>query len=598
MAMLQPPPPTTNQRSGDNVLTMEKTTTNTTKQQQEQPEEEEVDCSKEFSHLTISDDSIHHNHASETRPSEAVNVTNQQPSSSSSTQQRNMKLIVRSQYWGRTLKGKTCRTPASLNRPFRTIASQAVLYNTDEYWGCCPHHGKRVLELQECHFQDATPDQDWDLYAVQSWSSPSYSINDFFLLPRNQTVMDVSRNIILSGWTFVGTCAANNIRNDLDSYLRPWLEENDQFGYRYHHVHIEIMMNSAFDRETPRSRKVNNEKARQERHEKHGSTTQPESSESTDDAHSSEREGPPSVPGNAFVLRTPAPQTSSGPPIPHVISNDSSSAFSHSVASSAMTPYHDVHGYPLPDSTSFWTRHTAAPPRMHHPAASPHMALQWYPGATHPSLTPAAHHQPPQYGWHAHASMPPPPPSMHGQMASPALSHGSHMSATELQQYLMYSDPSMGPPPPPQQYHYHGNMPPTPSGQHSYGGGGRDTTAVLRGHVPNEIAGHSTLGVACNHTKDGPAAGVQYVPSTPTKAPTSAATAETGTTALSVSTTGTTPVEDSVVIGEDTVVTTITTNHMVSSRCWSPTGKAHKNSPSHEGAIGTASLGLSPQPVD
>ena len=581
---------TTHQRSsGENILNMKGTSTTATKQQSK-PAVEEVDCSKEFSHLTLSDHSIvQPTDTVETRPSssEAVNITNHPETQ---TQQRNMKLIVRSQYWGRTLKGRTNRTEASLNRPFRTISSQAVLYNTDEYWGCCPHHGKRVLELQECHFQDYMPGSDWDLYAVQSWVSPTHSINDFFLLPQQQNIIDVSRNIILSGWTFIGTCTTGSIRDDLDSYLRPWLEQNDSFGYRYHHVHIEIMMHSAFDRETPRSRKVNNERARQERQHQKGSgsggsaTGQEQSSESTtDDELSAKRDGPPSVPGNPpFVLRTPNHHHRRPPPIPQTISNDSSSVFSHSVAGSAMTatPYHDVHGGHggYHHDSSFWSPHTAAGNMHHHPHhQNPHMGMQWHPGGVHPSATPPTshpHHPSPaaQYGaWQA-----PPPPPLHGHGGpmppSPALSHGSHVSATELQQYLMYSDGTNMPPPPPPQY-YH-NMPPPPSpSQHSYSS--NLDASILQGYVPSEILGHTSLsGIPVVEATTTPNYPVASTPTATTAKPppTSAATADTEV-ALSVSTAGTTPVEDSLVIGDDAVVTTIATSNMVSSRCWSPTGK-------------------------
>ena len=77
-----------------------------------------------------------------------------EPSSSNqfrtNEEEETLKLIVRSQYWGRELKGKTCRnvyTRMNVKAPL-VITSQAVLYNTDGFWGCCPAHGKRVLELQ------------------------------------------------------------------------------------------------------------------------------------------------------------------------------------------------------------------------------------------------------------------------------------------------------------------------------------------------------------------------------------------------------------------------------------------------------------------
>lgn len=266
---------------------------------------------------------------------------------------------------GRTLKGKTCRNPSNIHRPYHVISGQAVLYHSDEYWGCCPHHGKRVLELQEFHFTDAAPGQDWHLYLVGSWLSPTHAIHDFFLLPENQTYIDLARNTSVEGWSFVGSAKASMIRMELDEMLRHTLELNDQYGYRYHHVHIDIMMNEAYDRETPRNRKMNNERVRadrkngqqpglhqhhheQQRHQDH--VTYQEWSESATDetASTTERENEPSSVGkvndhrshhrnNPFVNKQTA-----APPIPHVISNDSS-LFSHSVASTvAMTSYHDL----------------------------------------------------------------------------------------------------------------------------------------------------------------------------------------------------------------------------------------------------------------
>jgi hypothetical protein len=253
------------------------------------------------------------------------------------------------------LKGKTCRNQSNVHRPYHVISGQAVLYHSDEYWGCCPHHGKRVLELQECHFADAAPDQDWHLYLVGSWLSPTHAIHDFFLLPHNQTSIDLARNTALEGWSYVGSARASTIRMELDEMLRHTLELNDHYGYRYHHVHIDIMMAEAYDRETPRSRKMNNEKGRVDRitdphhlglHQHH--ETQQEWSESATDetASTTDRDGSPSV-GKVNDHRSHhrnypfVNKQTTAPPIPHVISNDSS-LFSLSGASTvAMTSYRD-----------------------------------------------------------------------------------------------------------------------------------------------------------------------------------------------------------------------------------------------------------------
>mmetsp|Transcript_13248 Transcript_13248/g.23130 ORF Transcript_13248/g.23130 Transcript_13248/m.23130 type:complete len:549 (+) Transcript_13248:30-1676(+) len=409
------------------VVTMEGT------QPQENDPDDEI--SEELNNLTITEKEPEPKSPEEEKKQDHLAVTTNQ-SEHHPAIDRSMKLIVRSQYWGRALKGKTCRTAESLNRPYRTISGQAVLYNTDEFWGCCPQAGRRVLELQECHFNDATPDIDWDLYMVGSWVGVTHAIHDFFLLPQSQTVIDINRNSVLHGWTYVGTCSSGTVRSDLDGMLRGLLQENDTYGYRYHHVHVEIMMDKAFDRETPRSRKMNNEKARQER--QHTSKSQ-ESSEHTDDTTSSaEREGPPSIgKNNPFVVRPNA-----APPIPHVISNDSSSVFSHSVASSGLA-FHKWMG--TADNCLYWP---SAPPAFHAtPSGVPtlhgqlHPGMQWHPGSALPFR--GSHLQ--QMSWSQIPGMPPtghpqpPPPPIHGHLPSPTMHH--HQPMSELQHYLMYSDP-------------------------------------------------------------------------------------------------------------------------------------------------------------
>jgi len=245
--------------------------------------------------------------------------------------QQKMKLIVRSQYWGRELKGRTCRnvyTNMNIKAPL-VITAQAVLYNTDGFWGCCPHHGKRVLELQEYHFADASEGCHWDLYLVGTWISPSQSTHDFFLLPQNQTSVDIERNERLNGWSYYGTCNTSMIRSGIDKILRDLLQQNDAYGHRYRHVHIDIMMDKAFDIETPRSRKLNNENARVERKKNTDSIShiceRQESSVTTEATVSTEQESPPSAASKAsngnisfatkIVGATP-------PPIPRLIPYD------------------------------------------------------------------------------------------------------------------------------------------------------------------------------------------------------------------------------------------------------------------------------------
>ena len=279
--------------------------------------------------------------------------------------QQKLKLIVRSQYWGRELKGRTCRNVYTHmnNRAPLVVTTQAVLYNTDNtdgFWGCCPNHGKRVLELQEYHFTDASEDFYWDLYLVGTWFvSPSQQNHDFFLLPQNQTQVDIERNIRMNGWTYFGTCNRDMIRSGIDGLLRDILLQNDAFGHRYHHVHIDIMMDKAFDRETPRSRKINNERARAERKKNAYSPTQTydrqESSITTDATESTEHESqppppPPSNPVTSSNKPFPTKVVGAAPPIPRYISNDMAYVvpMTHSVANT-MVGYQDMH----------WTRNVA-----------------------------------------------------------------------------------------------------------------------------------------------------------------------------------------------------------------------------------------------
>ena len=179
-----------------------------------------------------------------------------------------MKLVVRSPYWGRILKGKTRRNYDNAGipgRPYRVIGCQAVLQAVEgQYWGCCPHHGKRVLELRECHFTDHFAGN-WDLYMIGSSVTPTYVVHAFFMLPQNQTVIDLAYKIATQGWTYIGTANASVVRMDLEGMLCDILKQNDAVGFRYHHVHLEILMDQVFDRETPRSRKAAIEKSRSDR---------------------------------------------------------------------------------------------------------------------------------------------------------------------------------------------------------------------------------------------------------------------------------------------------------------------------------------------
>lgn len=157
-----------------------------------------------------------------------------------------MKLIIRSSYWGNVLKGKPRVDAANPARSFRTICSQAVLTIEGKYWGCCQGHGKRVLEMTERHFMDTFPG-DWDLYLVGTASSESEAIHTFFLLPQNQTSVDVRHHLCYNAWQYYGTVSAMAMRHQLSEILAETFAPNETIGFRYHHVHIEILMPQVTD---------------------------------------------------------------------------------------------------------------------------------------------------------------------------------------------------------------------------------------------------------------------------------------------------------------------------------------------------------------
>ena len=119
------------------------------------------------------------------------------------------------------------------------------------------------------------------------------------------------------------------IRSGIDDMLRGLLSANDAYRHRYHHVHIDIMMNMVFDRETPRSRKVNNEKARAERKKNIDSRSDAcefqGSSDATEATTSTEHESPPSATRKSSNPKRPfaTKVVGAAPPIPRLITNDS-----------------------------------------------------------------------------------------------------------------------------------------------------------------------------------------------------------------------------------------------------------------------------------
>ncbi len=286
----------------------------------------------------------------------SVDNTIEKEAEAAENQSEAMKLVVRSPYWGRILKGKTRRNYDNAGipgRPYRVIGCQAVLSAVEgQYWGCCPHHGKRVLELRECHFTDHFAGN-WNLYMIGSSVTPSYMVHAFFMLPQNQTLIDISYKTATQGWTYVGTANASVVRMDLEAMLTDILKQNDGVGFRYHHVHLEILMDQVFDRETPRSRKAAIELSRTDRGSSNSSTGTPPSSTSVCDGSSA----------------------ANTPPIPHVVTNDAQwfSDATHSPYTNRPIPSHHI--------APGWSPEAHYYPTMHPMTFAGHEQVQWYPAS-------------------------------------------------------------------------------------------------------------------------------------------------------------------------------------------------------------------------
>jgi hypothetical protein len=172
----------------------------------------------------------------------------QQPSVEQVKKILTMKLVVRSEYWGRSLQGRVQQEQQNPQNPYRVITCQAVLRKPGKYWGCCAHHGSRVLELNESHFMEENAG-DWELYHVRSLPVENNVYHELFLVPHDQTCIDTTDKLHRHQWTFMGNVSAGMARMDLEPLLTSLLQPNDTLGYLCHHVHIQVMMDHALDRE-------------------------------------------------------------------------------------------------------------------------------------------------------------------------------------------------------------------------------------------------------------------------------------------------------------------------------------------------------------
>lgn len=292
------------------------------------------------------------------------------------SQSEGMKLVVRSPYWGRILKGKSRRNYDNGGMPgipYRVIGCQAVLSAVEgQYWGCCPEHGKRVLELKEHHFMDHY-DGNWDIYMVGSHVAPQYQVHAFFLLPREQTIININYKIATEGWSFIGSAHTSVLRVELEGLLGDILTQNESMGYHHHHVHLEILMNQVFDRETPRSRRL--------------TAVQGENMEQTRPTRGAHSAVTPQSIESGATDRNFTTMATSAPPIPQVVSNDASwlsdTASTHSTStfasSAAVAP------------TRRLPRQHYQHPRTHPPSTAG--AVWCYPSAYQPTWA-SGHHDP------------------------------------------------------------------------------------------------------------------------------------------------------------------------------------------------------------
>ncbi|MGK3733986.1 MAG: hypothetical protein ACI8RD_007914 [Bacillariaceae sp.] len=245
-------------------------------------------------------------------------------------------------------------------------------------------------------------------------------------------------------------------------------------------------MNQVFDRETPRSRKVNNEKARTDRNGNGSSNSrryhpQQESSVATEGTASTEQESPPSTinkeggsnDNNPFVIKSAGAPP---PPIPRVISNcDSSmlsySAVPHSVANAAIA-YRDTNAWT--GDADYWNALSHIPSPHHTPSYSiggsvgsfvngnDYHGMYWHPGKG--TSIPYAgglqqqqqhHHQ--QYHqqhpyWHHMSTIP--------YVGVPHPPHPHHHSPDMHQHYMMFSEPRIDHLQPFNHHHHHHHAPP------------------------------------------------------------------------------------------------------------------------------------------
>lgn len=75
--------------------------------------------------------------------------------------------------------------------------------------------------------------------------------HEFYLLPSNQTSIDVKAAMKKDGWQLWGSCQACMLRMDLEPLLKPFLQEKKQLGRIVSHCHVFVVMDVAEDKDPP-----------------------------------------------------------------------------------------------------------------------------------------------------------------------------------------------------------------------------------------------------------------------------------------------------------------------------------------------------------
>lgn len=166
-----------------------------------------------------------------------------------------MKIVVRSKYWGSHIQGHTFKPKRAPYTPYNVLLAQVDFDSRRRHrsqLGCCPHHGgRRVLELTESQFLDAH-NGEWDLYHTKyRMDNKGNPTHDFYLLPSNQTSIDVEAAMKKDGWQLWGSCQACILRMDLEPLLKPFLQEKKRLGRIASHCHIFVVMDVAEDKNPP-----------------------------------------------------------------------------------------------------------------------------------------------------------------------------------------------------------------------------------------------------------------------------------------------------------------------------------------------------------